>query len=129
MSTAITPAKIAESLTAGDNEYDEELDGWASLTAEGNVVHITFTPARETETGSEEDEDEAVHFRAVVAAVSEAAAWTGPLDFCTHPSKGRVTLAADKTLDLSPEEAYAAAVQLIAAAALAVQAEAQGGEA
>lgn len=71
MST-VTPNDIAEFLTAGDNDFAEDLNGWPGLSASGNVVRITVEPARETEWGAEADKDNAVHFEAHVFTVEPA---------------------------------------------------------
>lgn len=72
MSTAITPEKVAESLTGYSGEFFEEVHGWLSFTAEGNILSIEATPAKETAWGSDEDKDAAVHFRAVVVKGDQA---------------------------------------------------------
>ncbi|WP_326828721.1 hypothetical protein OIE13_22705 [Streptosporangium sp. NBC_01810] len=61
--TPPTPQGVADFLTSADNSFREGLNGWPSLTAKGNVVEIKVTP---TDEDGDEDEDNAVHFRAVV---------------------------------------------------------------
>jgi hypothetical protein len=56
--TKLTPEIVAEHLTGSDNDYAENLDGWPSLYAEGNVLHIKVTPG--------DDKDNPVYFHAVI---------------------------------------------------------------
>lgn len=66
MSTDITAADIAEFLTSNDNDFADNLYGWASLSAEGNVVHIKVELLKETPWGGEADKENTAHFHAVV---------------------------------------------------------------
>lgn len=59
-----TPDLVAESLTAGDNDYDEAGCWWPSLTSDGNVLRIGITPADE-----DGERCEKVHFEAHVFEV------------------------------------------------------------
>lgn len=58
----ITPEQVADSLTGDDNDYNDELDGWFGLSADGAILYISFT---DSESHSK------VHFRAVVERVSD----------------------------------------------------------
>lgn len=71
-SITIEAATIADHLTGSDNDYTEALNGWPSLHAEGNVLHIKFTPAKETATGGEADKDGVRYFEAHVFEVPPA---------------------------------------------------------
>jgi hypothetical protein len=65
----VTAANIAEHLTGSDNDYTEALDGWPSIHAVGDVLHIKFTPIKETATGGEADKDNVRYFEARVVEV------------------------------------------------------------
>lgn len=60
---AITPEEIAQSLTAGDGDYDDGRQGWWSIRATGPVVSGTFTPP---DIDGEADNSDAVEWHAVV---------------------------------------------------------------
>jgi hypothetical protein len=65
----VTAADIAEHLTGSDNDYTEALDGWPSLHAVGDVLHIKFTPAKPSDVDDNaigQDTKNIRHFRAVV---------------------------------------------------------------
>ncbi|SDH69778.1 hypothetical protein SAMN05421505_120119 [Sinosporangium album] len=62
----VTADAIAEMLTRGDNDYNETHDGWPGMSATGNIVHITWTPVVETDTGGEADTDNIIYFEAHV---------------------------------------------------------------
>jgi len=116
----ITPESVAEFFTSGDNDFSEGLPGWPSLTAKGNIVHITIAPPKLAKGGAEADRDNPAHFRAVVVPVSEKAMADGPLNIIGTPG-GRLLLDLSdfsSLLDLSREQAGQAISQMIAAIAL-----------
>jgi len=118
--TPPTPENIADFLTSADNSFHEGLNGWPSLSADNAVLAVKVTP-------TDEDEGNAVDFRAVVAPVSEDGMSNGPLNIIGPPGDRVLLDLSDfsSLLDLSPEQADAAAAQLIAAASLAALGEAE----
>lgn len=67
---SVTAADIAEHLTGSDNDYTEALDGWPSLHAVGDVLHIKFTPAVAPTTGSGTVKTTVRYFEARVVEVT-----------------------------------------------------------
>lgn len=121
--TPPTPERVADLLAGGDNDYHDGNDWWPAISTTGNVVDIAITPVGE----DYETKLPKVHFRAVVAPVSEDGMSDGPFDVIGTPG-GRVLLGfsdISSLLNLSPEQAYTAAAQLIAAASLATLGEAE----
>jgi len=111
---APTPENVADLLADGGNDFYDDNGRKVYSSADGRIVRIDI--ARLDGDGNRLPD---VHFRAVVAEVSEDAVQDGPLTLMTPPG-GRVLLTLGEhvdLMDLSPEQAYAAAAQLIAAAA------------
>lgn len=79
----ITPEKIAEALTARDNEYDESVEGWVGLSAEGNVrqERLDLWEGRSEEYAAEyaaESREEIAKVDALLAALADQAeTWDG----------------------------------------------------
>ncbi len=123
--TKPTAEAVAKVLAASvDGDYEASHEFWPQTKAAGRVVQVEATPYNRH--GFSQTEATA-RFRALVAEVCEDTVWDGPLDFQTCPCRGRILPAAEPMGELTPELAYAAAAQLIAAAALAQAAIANGG--
>ncbi|MET8006210.1 hypothetical protein [Nonomuraea glycinis] len=113
-------AKITKALSECDSEIDETLSAYLSVTSYSNVLNIKATPVVD----SEEQENDAVRFCAVVAALTLDQVDDGPLDVLVTDGEDKVVLDfTDLTddcnrLELTRDELLQAAAQLIAAAVL-----------
>ncbi|MFI6637181.1 hypothetical protein ACIBI7_50570 [Nonomuraea fuscirosea] len=105
---------VAQALANMATRISDDLDRFLSTAPEGNVLTITATPAHDSEAEPEEGFD----FCAVVAEVSHDRLEEGPLDVL-RADDGRVLISPEShLLDLSTDQAFQTATQIITAAAL-----------